>query len=180
MTNTTLKRPYEVMDVANCIVSHFITIKQPINNQLLQKILYYSQCDYLRRTQKPLFSDAIYKWGYGPMLPVVYSYFKSYGAAPITQTAEYVVTQTKNNKEQWFLIKPDTRVLSVTDQKLIFALADEIATKYRQDAFKLVQKTQQEPMWQKEQEQISSGNMQITYTESELIAYFKNPGNWPW
>lgn len=180
MTNTILKRPYEVMDVANAIIKHFITIEQPINNQLLQKILYYSQCDYLRRTQKPLFSDAIYKWGYGPMLPVVYSYFKSYGAAPITKPQAYVVIKQQNHKNNWQLVNPAMRLLTINDETRVFALADEIAAKYRQDAFKLVQKTQQEPMWQKEQEQIRSGNMQITYTESELIAYFKNPGNWPW
>lgn len=180
MTITILKRPYCVMDVANAIIQHFMQIQKPIDNQLLQKILYYAQCDYLRRTEEPLFSEAIYKWGHGPMLPIVYSYFKSYGAASIKQTTEYVVTQTKNNKEQWLLIKPDTRALSATDQKLIFALADEIAAQYRQHPFALVRKTRREPMWQKDYPAIKQDNMQIAYDNQELIAYFQEPSNWPW
>lgn len=180
MTITTLKRPYYSMDVANAIVQHFITLKKPIENQLLQKILYYEQCDYLRRKEEPLFSEAIYKWGYGPMLPTVYSYFKLYGAAPITQTSDYLVTQTQNNKEQWILIKPETRTLPATDQKLIFALADEIAAQYRQEPFALVRKTRREPMWQKDYNAIKYDNMQIAYDNQELIAYFQVPDHWPW
>lgn len=180
MTITILKRPYCVMDVANAIIQHFMQIQKPIDNQLLQKILYYAQCDYLRRKEEPLFSEAIYKWGHGPMLPIVYSYFKSYGAAPITQTAEYVVTQTKNNKEQWILIKPNTRALAATDQKLIFALADEIAAQYRQHPFALVRKTRREPMWQRDYQAIKQDNMQIPYDNQELTTYFQAPNNWPW
>lgn len=60
----TLSKPYNVMDVANYVVQHFIDRGTPINNLLLNKILYYLQADSLRQTGKPLFKEQIEKWGY--------------------------------------------------------------------------------------------------------------------
>lgn len=179
-TNTQIKilpRPYCVMDVANHVVQHFIDQNHPIPNILLLKILYYLQADSLRKNKGPLFNEAIEKWGYGPIEPVVYSYFKLYEAAPIDDMAYYLETDDTGS---WQLIKPAKRKLKTQDILQINALADKIYNKFSENPFQLVIKTQQEPMWQKDEAKIRSGNMHLTYRNAEMQAYFSQQGNWPW
>lgn len=172
-----LPRPYCVMDVANHVVQHFIDQGHPIPNILLLKILYYLQADSLRKNKGPLFNEAIEKWGYGPVVPEVYSNFKSYGAAPITSTMDYVIVDDTGS---WKLIDPAKRDLEKQDILQINALADEIYNKFGENPFQLVIKTQQEPMWQKDEAEIRRGNMHLTYRNAEMQAYFSQQGNWPW
>lgn len=172
-----LSRPYNVMDVANYVVQHFIEKNHPIPNLLLLKILYYLQADSLRKDYVPLFNEAIEKWGYGPVVPEVYSNFKSYGAAPITSTMKYVLV---NDDGSWKLINPAKRELEKQDIVQINALADEIYNHFGQNPFLLVNKTHKEPMWKKDESKIRSGSLHITYNNNEIKNYFKNQGNWPW
>lgn len=174
---TMLSKPYWAMDVANYLVQHFIDQGQPITNSLLLKILYYAQADSLRKTGKPLFTDKIEKWGYGPIVPLVYSYFKSYGAAPIKEMQQYVVTDENN---AWTLIKPEGRQLAKDDTYWIDKLADEIQTKFAKNSFNLVKLTQKEQIWLKDKPKIKSGNMHIRYTNQEIKNYYSNNVNWPW
>lgn len=174
---TMLSKPYWAMDVANYLVQHFANQGQPIINSLLLKILYYAQADSLRKTGKPLFTDKIEKWGYGPIVPVVYSYFKSYGAAPIKEMQQYVLTD-KNNA--WTLIKPEERQLAKDDTYWLDKLADEIQTKFTKNSFDLVKLTQKEQIWLKDKLKIKAGNMHIHYTNQEIKDYYSDNVNWPW
>lgn len=173
----TLARPYVAMDVANYLVQHFIDQHRPINNIMLLKILYYLQADSLRQSNVPLFKDTIKKWGYGPIIPNVYSYFKSYGAAPITQTMEYVVINSGNS---WELIEPRKRTLAPADIYQINKLADEICLKYQGKEFELVKLSCKDPLWQKSKAEIEHNNMDISYTNKEIVEYFSKPDKWYW
>lgn len=172
-----LERPYNSMDIANHVVQHFIDTNHKITNTLLVKILYYLQADSLRQNKGSLFSEKIEKWGYGAVEPVVYSYFKSYGAFPIDTPLEYVEVDERG---AWQLLSPINRHLQDEDVKSINKLADEIYTKYGDKPFKLVIKTQNEPMWRKDEAKIRKGNMHIQYEIKEIKDYFSNPDNWLW
>lgn len=174
---TILSKPYWAMDVANYLVQHFIDQGQPITNLLLLKILYYAQADSLRKTGKPLFTDKIEKWGHGPIVPVVYSYFKSYGAAPINEMQQYVLTDENN---AWTLIKPEERQLVKDDTHWLNKLADEIQAKFAKNSFDLVKLTQKEQIWLKDKPKIKAGNMHIRYTNQEIKNYYSDNVNWPW
>ena len=57
--------------------------REGITNLKLQKILYLAQAYYLTKFNKPLFDDLIRAWKYGPVIPTVYSFYKSNGNSPI-------------------------------------------------------------------------------------------------
>lgn len=49
----------------------------------LQKLLYYCQGYSLALTGKPIFSEEIEAWRYGPVVPSVYQEYKAYGGCAI-------------------------------------------------------------------------------------------------
>jgi uncharacterized phage-associated protein len=55
-----------------------------LTNMKLQKLLYFAQCEHLKKNGSPLFLDAIEAWQYGPVVPAVYDVYKTCGAFPIT------------------------------------------------------------------------------------------------
>jgi uncharacterized phage-associated protein len=54
-----------------------------ISNLKLQKLVYYAQGFHLALYDKPLFPEAIEAWISGPVVPVLYEYYKKYGAGAI-------------------------------------------------------------------------------------------------
>ena len=90
MTTHALKSPYAAENIAE----YFIYLasqafvgdnkeREGITNLKLQKILYFAQAYYLAKIGKPLFSDAIEAWEYGPVVPDVYRKFRTKGSNPI-------------------------------------------------------------------------------------------------
>ena len=57
--------------------------REGITNLKLQKMLYFVQAYYLAKLDKPLFSDKIEAWKYGPVIPGVYKKYKSKESNPI-------------------------------------------------------------------------------------------------
>ena len=57
-----------------------------MTNLRLQKLLYFAQGWYLARYGKPLFSDEIEAWTYGPVVPEVYQTYKPNGKDGIEGT----------------------------------------------------------------------------------------------
>lgn len=49
-----------------------------VDNLKLQKLLFYCQAVTLVKTGKPLFSDKIEAWEYGPVIPTVYRKYKKF------------------------------------------------------------------------------------------------------
>lgn len=54
-----------------------------MTNLRLQKLLYFAQGSYLSRYGKPLFTDAIEAWTFGPVVPSVYHVYKAGGKGVI-------------------------------------------------------------------------------------------------
>ncbi len=55
-----------------------------MTNLRLQKMLYFSQGWSLARNGKPLFSEPIEAWQYGPVIPPCYRWYKGFGSSPLT------------------------------------------------------------------------------------------------
>lgn len=90
MTTRAIKSPYTAENVAK----YFIFLasqafvgdnkeREGITNLKLQKVLYFAQAYYLSKIGRPLFSDSIKAWEYGPVILDVYHKFKSKGSNPI-------------------------------------------------------------------------------------------------
>lgn len=174
---TTLSKPYHIMDVANYLVQHFIDKGTPITNLFLNKMLYYLQADSLRLTGEPLIEDDFEKWGHGAMSSTVFSNFKSCGAAPIVHDMYYVHI---DDDGKWHLRKPINRRLQTEDIKEINKLVDEIYYKYHSDPYKLVIKSQNEPMWKEDETKIRNGTWGMPYDNEEIREYFTQQNNWEW
>lgn len=56
-----------------------------LTNLKLQKLLYFAQVEYLKKYGKPLFSDPIEAWKYGPVVRAVYDWLRDCGAYVITE-----------------------------------------------------------------------------------------------
>jgi len=90
MTTRAIKSPYTAENVAKYLIylasQAFVgdnKEREGITNLKLQKVLYLAQAYYLSKIGKPLFSDTIEAWEYGPVIPDVYHKFKSKGSNPI-------------------------------------------------------------------------------------------------
>lgn len=61
-------------------VASYITNNSQVDNLKIQKLLYYCQAVHLvLNNSKPLFTDEIQAWQYGPVVPNVYHKYKKYG-----------------------------------------------------------------------------------------------------
>lgn len=76
---------YDALDVAEYVLWYCEnTLKKPITNLQLQKILYYIQGRYIGEHREPLFDNDMEAWSYGPVIPDVYYEYKSFISEPIT------------------------------------------------------------------------------------------------
>lgn len=73
------------LSIANYIVNNWSDTIE-ITNLKLNKLVYYSYVESLRKLGRPLFDDAIEAWQYGPVEPAVYQAFSSYGRNRIQVT----------------------------------------------------------------------------------------------
>lgn len=78
-------RLYSATDIADYMIKKCNDEKCPITNLQVQKILYFLQKEYLQNENKPLFSDNIQAWQFGPVVPEVYYKYCALGAMPITR-----------------------------------------------------------------------------------------------
>ncbi len=76
--------PYRAETIAKWFVAYAEADDADRSNLKVQKLLYYSQGHHLAQTGLPLFSDPIQAWSHGPVVPVVYHQFKSFGSADVT------------------------------------------------------------------------------------------------
>ena len=69
--------------VARYIIDYSYDKNKPMSNLRLQKTLYFVQAEFLVTKGQPCFSDEIYAWELGPVVPSVYHEYKVYGSSPI-------------------------------------------------------------------------------------------------
>jgi len=95
MTSHAIKSPYTADNVAKYLI-YLASLgfvgdnkeREGITNLKLQKILYFAQAYYLGKLGKPLFSDPIEAWDYGPVVSSVYHAYKSKGSNPIISESD--------------------------------------------------------------------------------------------
>ena len=171
-----LKRPYRIMDVANCIVS-----LRPITHELLELTLYYANAYCLVNKHRCLVQEDFMKWGHGPNNKIVNSYFKDCGAAPITKPEHYLIRAPFDVAPNGImLINPKNRILKQDDAEMIEFVTNQLYRFYHRNPFELVKITQQEPMWKPYREAIANGDIYHKYTTQEITDYFKDNQHWPW
>jgi uncharacterized phage-associated protein len=142
---------YNALDIAK----YFITLASPeeedlITNLKLQKLLYYAQGFHLALLGKPLFTEKIEAWQYGPVVPEVYRIYKQYKADSIPQPDDFNVDQYDQETQD---------------------LLDEVYEVYGQYTVPtLMRFTHQEPPWKETplNEEISLALMKA-YFETQLI-----------
>lgn len=88
MAAQAVKTPYRAENVANYLI--FLASqenqekeREGITNLKLQKVLYFAQAYYLAKLGKPIFSEKLEAWEYGPVVPEVYRKLKRNGSKPI-------------------------------------------------------------------------------------------------
>lgn len=90
---------YKVIDIANKILKKGTLEEDLVSNMKLQKLLYYMQGFYLAYFDKPLFTDELEAWMYGPVVPQVYEAFKENGSKGIEYTGEVIKLGTENEEK---------------------------------------------------------------------------------
>lgn len=79
----------KAMNVAKYVVTKCVRDGVPITNLQLQKILYFIQCEFLKKTREPLFAENFEAWKLGPVIPEVYYAFCGYGAMKISREYKF-------------------------------------------------------------------------------------------
>ena len=124
---------YAAHDVATYIISEYWKRGEIITNLKLQKILYYIQGYAYRFCNMAAFSEDIYKWPYGPVVPDVYFRYNHYHASPLQKTTK------KDMTSALFYLKRDVALFGV--------IKDVIQASIDYSASDLVNKTHQELPW---------------------------------
>lgn len=70
------------LELAKYVIGLCTSEGEPISNLQLQKILYYIQREFLVRGTEA-FSDEIYAWQFGPVVPKVYRQYCAFGSRNI-------------------------------------------------------------------------------------------------
>lgn len=170
------QQPYRIMDVANYVIGI-----RPITHELLALTLYYANAYFLVNEHRPLIREPFKKWGHGPNNEIINSYFKDYGAAPITKPVCYLIqVSTSVVPNHITTVNPKDRLLNPKDAQVIRYVADQLYRRYHHDSFELVKITQQEPMWKPYRKMIAIGDIDNEYTTQEITDYFKDNQHWPW
>ena len=91
---------YSALDISEYIIYYIQSSGGIISPLKLQKILYFVQADFLVSTGKPCFSDEIFAYDYGPVIPSVYQKYKIYGGGfiPCRYSDSFIIT--KADKER--------------------------------------------------------------------------------
>lgn len=79
-------------------------INDTITNLRLNKLLFFAQAWCLSRYSKPLFSDDIEAWDFGPVIPAIYQKYKSNGKNNIDITSQNYTSNVFSGDELQVLI----------------------------------------------------------------------------
>lgn len=74
---------YDVLDISEYVLSYCEVKGKPISNLKLQKILFYIQCEYIRKKKRVLFDNQMECWAYGICIPDSYLHYASWSSTDI-------------------------------------------------------------------------------------------------
>lgn len=75
--------PHTAYEIADYFLLKAEKDGERISNLKLQKLIYYAQGLHLALDKGPLFKEQIKAWNYGPVIPVLYTFYRDNGAAGI-------------------------------------------------------------------------------------------------
>ena len=85
---------YKALDIAKKLVFKAQNDEpnggERLTNLKLQKLLYYQQGFHLAVFSTPLFEEDIEAWMYGPVVPIVYNEYSSYGSSSLPEVRESI------------------------------------------------------------------------------------------
>lgn len=127
-----MKKIYNVLDISRYIINKSIEMGNPINNLKLQKLLYYTQAEFLVRKGEPAFKEEIVAWKYGPVVVEAYEEFKTYSSGKII---EKIITKDVWDIDDSFKLRikkknvdPYNKITSIEDVNMI----DKIIELYKE------------------------------------------------
>lgn len=82
---------------ADAVANYFLMLadrdEKPLDPMKLQKLVYFAHGWHLALTGKPLISEPVQAWSYGPVIYSIYREFRNYGDQHITSRAQEVRVQ---------------------------------------------------------------------------------------
>ncbi len=116
MRNNQLK----AFDLARWIIKMAALVGILQTNLKLQRILYFSQAFYICHSNRPLFKEPLEAWSFGPVVPEVYLYYKTYGSHHLPDESHdpSFFPDESLLKEMLFLNKFIHIILPITDSQL--------------------------------------------------------------
>lgn len=155
---------YDARAVANFILDLADRDAVKLTQVSLLKIVYFAHGWYLATKRRPLVTQPIEAWEYGPVIKVVRDAFKDFEARPITKRAERLILQTGELQ----VVQPD---LSSEDAQFV----EDVYKHYRQfDAWELSDITHERGSpWDRVWNPVgASGRLGLRIRNDEIEAHF--------
>ena len=78
--------PCTARNLAHYVVDKCAVAGDPVSNLQLQKILYFLQFVFCKKTGRLLFGEQFSAWPYGPVIERIYNEYRIYGGSKINRT----------------------------------------------------------------------------------------------
>lgn len=159
---------YRVLEVAQHIINFSIKEGEPLTNLKLQKILYYTQAAFLNKFNEVCFEEDIEHWRHGPVIPKVYSKYKSYIDENITDIQNYDTEMCIDSNLNLSVIEINYNVdkFKEEDRELIEKV---VRSYFNTSPWEMVDKTHEETPW------VKSNTNEIIDTNSIKSYFDMNP-----
>lgn len=140
---------YDALDVSEYIIYYIQSTGGIISPLKLQKILYFAQADFLVSTGKPCFSDEIFAYDYGPVIPSVYQKYKIYGGGfiPCRYADSFIISN--NDKTRINEMVDVCQPYSATELTTIIHQQSPWKNNYHSDSHAVIPKTEIEEYFRK-------------------------------
>lgn len=102
-------------EIANEFIKRAQTRGIPLTHMQLQKLVYLAHGWALAVLDRPLVTDPVQAWDYGPVYPSLYSALRRYGSQPVTRQIEYA----DFDRNRPFVNAPAEGLLSAEEHGLI-------------------------------------------------------------
>ena len=122
---------YSAIAVANAFIDIAAENGFYLTNLKLQKLVYFAHGWYSAFTDKPLITDEVQSWQYGPVIQSLYNALRHYGARPITKKIHSDQTITQG-LEDWNFIHSVYRKYAMFSPAQLVALTHEAGSPWEQ------------------------------------------------
>ncbi len=96
---------YTAKTVANAFLDLAKRNGRQLTNMQLQKLVYIAHGYSLAVLGKPLFSDEVQAWEYGPVVPILYKPLRKYGAGFVTEPVLTADSPVRQDSEEMSIIQ---------------------------------------------------------------------------